>query len=269
MDPGDLYGLPLEQFTEQRNALAKTLRREGRRDEAAAVSKMRRPSAAAWAVNQLVRTQRREVDALFGAGDALQKAQADLLGGNIEPGELRRAVDAERAAVDRLTATARGLLSADGRELTPATLERVSETLHAAALDEDARMKVRDGRLERELRHIGLGALEAGPSPRRKPRGEPARAENRKRAAGKAQKLDAARQMEAEARAEWERATAALREAEERRGRVASELREAEERRGRAASELREADQAVREARRREVEAARKHQRAKRGLDRR
>ena len=253
MDPGDLYGLPLEEFTEQRNALAKALRSEGRRDEAAAVSKMRKPSAAAWAVNQLVRTQSREVGALFEAGDALQKAQAHLLAGRAEPGALRQAVDAERAAVDQLTDAARGLLSSDGHELTPPTLQRVSDTLHAAALDEHARATVRDGRLERELRHIGLGALEAGPAAGRRPQAERARSGSGKRDE-KADQLKLARTAEAGARSQLESATAALRGAEERRSRAADELRVAE--------------QGVREARRQEAEAAREHQRAKRALDR-
>jgi hypothetical protein len=162
MEPHDLYGLPLEQFTEQRNALAKELRRDKRRDEAQDVSQLRKPSVAAWAVNQLVRTQRAEVAALFKAGDALEKTQADLLAQRAEPESLRRAVAAERAAVDQLIEKARGLLSSEGHELTPARLEQVSETLHAAALDQDARAQVQVGCLERELRHIGLGGLSLG-----------------------------------------------------------------------------------------------------------
>lgn len=85
MEADDLFGLPLERFTEERNALARELRREGRRDEAAEVARLRKPSVAAWAVNQLVRTQRREVDQLFAAGDALREAQAGLLAGRAAP----------------------------------------------------------------------------------------------------------------------------------------------------------------------------------------
>ncbi|HUZ30395.1 MAG TPA: hypothetical protein VMU90_14200 [Solirubrobacteraceae bacterium] len=171
MEPHDLYGLPLEQFTEQRNALAKALRREKRRDEAQEVSKLRKPSVAAWAVNQLVRTQRGDVATLFETGDALQKAQDDLLAKRAGPESLRRAVVAERAAVDQLTERARGLLSSEGHELTPARLEQVSETLHAAGLDQAARDQVHGGCLERELRHIGLGGLSlgAGDAPARAP----------------------------------------------------------------------------------------------------
>jgi hypothetical protein len=183
MDSTELYGVPLERFIEERNALAKQLRQGDRRDEAARVMKLRRPSLAAWAVNQLVRTQRREVDELFKAGDALQTAQADLVAGRGDPDALRRAVDAERAAADRLVDKARGLLSSQGHELTPAKLEQVSETLHAAALDQEARSRVQDGCLHRELRHIGLGALVApsgAEAPRTAPRRAPARASTRK-----------------------------------------------------------------------------------------
>jgi hypothetical protein len=187
MDPGDLYGLPLERFTEERNALAKELRRRGRGDETADVSKLRKPSVAAWAVNQLVRTQRRDLDALLSAGDALQAAQAELLAGRSDPGSLRKAVDAQRGALARLTEKARGLLSADGHELTPARLEQVRETLEAAALDPGARASVSDGCLERELRHVGLGPLTGGPVRlSRKPKADPratvkARADARRR----------------------------------------------------------------------------------------
>src|SRR6059058_3259568 len=113
MDRGELYGLPLDRFVPERTALAKALRQQGRREEAAEVAKLRKPSVAAWAVNQLVRTQRREIDALFAAGDALQKSQGDVLAGRGDAGSLRAAADAERAALDRLGQKARGLLTAD------------------------------------------------------------------------------------------------------------------------------------------------------------
>ena len=49
-DPIDeLYGLPLEDFVAQRDALAKRLRADGDRDAAAAVKKLPKPTRAAWA----------------------------------------------------------------------------------------------------------------------------------------------------------------------------------------------------------------------------
>ena len=167
MEPDDLYGLALDRFIPERGALAKALRADKRRDEAAEVAALRKPSVAAWAVNQLVRTQGDGLRELFDAGDGLREAQADLLAGRGDGRTLRAANERERDAVDTLVEAARGLLSSDGHELSPAVVERVADTLHAAALDAGAREQVRDGRLERELRHAGLGLGESpGPAPR-------------------------------------------------------------------------------------------------------
>jgi hypothetical protein len=239
MNPRDLYGLPLERFTEDRNALAKQLRGEGRRDEAAEVSKLRKPSAAAWAVNQLVRTQRRGIDTLFDAGDMLQNAQAALLTGQAEPGDLRTAVEAERAAVDQLTEKVRGLLSSEGHDLTAATRERVSETLHAAALDQGARTEVQDGCLHRELRHVGLGAMAATTTSAAGSSDRPQRAfsaaptsdkrDRARQAQERAARLKAARKVETDTRRQAERASRDLVAARQQRDQTAQKLGEAEE----------------------------------------
>jgi hypothetical protein len=228
MNANDLYGLPLDRFIPERGALAKSLRAGGERDEAAGVAKLRKPSVAAWAVNQLVRTQGAEVKALFKAGDQLQRAQADLLAGKGDAAKLRTATEREREAVDELTAAARGLLSSEGHELTPSTLERVSDTLHAAALDEGARGEVKDGCLVRELRHVGLGAfgeLAAAPP-------APKQDEAKRKAAEKA---------EAERRRALERANRAVETAQARRDRAADALREAEDALARARQSAAEA----------------------------
>jgi hypothetical protein len=251
----DLYGLPLERFTEERNALAKRLRQDGSGDEAAAVSKLKKPTVAAWAVNQLVRTQRRDVGALFDAGDALHKAQADVIARRGSAGELRQAAERERAAVAKLMEKARGLLTSQGHELTQATLDRVSETLDAAALDEHARSRVRDGRLERELRHVGLGAAGSGVAPatgRSRSRASEAKppADRARTDRDRAEKLRAARKAAGDARRVAERARRELKAAQERHDRAAETLREAEdalvaarERANRAATASQQADE--------------------------
>src|ERR1700759_3928190 len=146
LSPRDLYGLPLDRFIPERAALVKELRGDKKRDEAAEVAALRKPSVAAWAVDQLVRTQRKAVSELFDAGDALRAAQDDVLAGRGDGQTLRAAVERERGAVDALTVSARGLLTADGHEWSPTIIERVADTLHAAALDDDAREQVREGR---------------------------------------------------------------------------------------------------------------------------
>jgi hypothetical protein len=255
MDPHDLYGLPLERFTPERNALAKRLRADGRRDEAARVAAMRKPSVGAWAVNQLVRSQRRAVKQLFTTGDVLRRVQSELLAGRGDAGKLLEAAKRERAAVDWLVETARGLLSSEGRELSQATLDRVGETLHAAALDDEARAEVEGGCLHQELRRVGLGEAGAVAAPPRTGRAarkasEPDPAVERERK----ERMQAARRAEADARRAAERA---------RRG-----LEDAEQRRDRAAQLLEDAEARVRAARRRAEETAREHEAARRDLDR-
>jgi hypothetical protein len=243
VDVDDLYGLPLERFTPERGALARELRSAGRRDEASDVAALRKPSVAAWAVNQLVRTQRRAVDELFEAGDALRAAHDQVLAGRGEAGSLRSAVARERAAVDELIKAARGLLTVDGHELSPTIIDRVADTLHAAALDDDARSQVRGGRLERELRHVGLGVVASGSAPARAParkrarkapvdgEARPAKSEESVRAAAeeRARARTGARAAEREARRRLERAIRALEAARERRDKASQALEEAEE----------------------------------------
>jgi hypothetical protein len=265
VDADELYGLPLERFVPERDALAKSLRASGEREEAARVAKLRKPSVAAWAVNQLVRTQRRAVDELLEAGDALAQAHADVVAGTGDGRSLRTAAERERAAVDALVGAARGLLSSEGHELSPAIVDRVADTLHAAALEEQARDQVRHGRLERELRHVGLGAgglavampaptvksAKRAAKPEQTPEPRPARESGR----SAEPKVDlvaarkAARAAEVEARRRAERAERALRSATDARDRAAGRLREAEEALAAAEAEAREAAEAHRLAR--------------------
>jgi hypothetical protein len=238
VDIDDLYGAPLDRFVPQRTELAKALRNEGHREEAAEVAALRKPSVAAWAVNQLIRTQGRSVKELFGAGDALRRAHEQAASGRGDAQALRKATQDERAAVDALIESARGLLSSEGHELSPAVVDRVAETLRAAAMDPDARSQVSQGRLERELRHVGLGFLgdiggAPAPAPKRKapaPKGkqdqEQKAAEARERE--RAQALKDARASEKEARRELERAQRSVDSAQSRCDKAAAALDGAE-----------------------------------------
>ncbi len=192
VDVDDLYGLALDRFIPERASLVRTLRSAGAREQAATVGALRKPSLAAWAVNQLIRTQPRESEELFAAGDALREVQNGVLAGSADARDLRSAAAQERDAVDALVAAARGLLSSGGHELSAATVERVAETLHAAALDDEARTQVSEGRLVRELRHVGLGAgLGAAVAP------PPARARDAATEPAVATKRDAAPERDA------------------------------------------------------------------------
>jgi hypothetical protein len=283
VEPDDLYGLPLDRFVPERGALARALRADGRREQAAEVAGLRKPSVVAWAVNQLVRTQGRALAELYDAGDKLREAQAAVLAGRGDARSLHAAADRERVAVDALVIAARGLLTSEGHELSASTIDRVAETVHAAALDDDARVQVRQGRLERELRHVGLGVGPAAapgapaPAPAVRPPGK-AKPRSRETApgerdgTGQRDREPIARERVEAQRVERERTQARkiarINESEARRSadHAARAVRVAEERRERAADALRDAEQALAEARSQAETAGDRHRRAEQEL---
>jgi hypothetical protein len=240
MDEHDLYGLPFDRFVPERTALARALRTSGDRKGAEAVAALRKPSVSAWAVNQLVRTQSRTVAELFAAGDAARRAQTDLLSGQGRGEALRDALTHEREAVGDLIDVARGLLGSEGHELSPAMLTRVADTLHAAALGEEARVQVAGGCLRRDLRHVGLAGME----------GAPAAAPRRRVAAQPAKDHSALRKAEGAARRVAERAARAADAARAKRDAAANALQAAEAELATAEEAAAEAETALAQARR-------------------
>ncbi|HYM57352.1 MAG TPA: hypothetical protein VES79_05260, partial [Solirubrobacteraceae bacterium] len=152
-DADALYGLALDEFTGARDALAKRLRSEKRRDEADAVRALRKPSLAAWAINQSVRGHPDETRALLDAGAALREAHEALLRGG-DADAVRAASEHERDAIRRLTGLAREEL---GPRASEATAEKIRSTLRAASVDEGVRERVAQGRLEREAEGAATG----------------------------------------------------------------------------------------------------------------
>ncbi|HLQ24168.1 MAG TPA: hypothetical protein VK132_13220, partial [Gemmatimonadales bacterium] len=63
------------EFVRIRDAVAARLRKAGRRPEAAEVTRLRRPSPALWAVNQLAHEHAGELGAFLTAVDQLRIAQ--------------------------------------------------------------------------------------------------------------------------------------------------------------------------------------------------
>src|SRR5689334_9656042 len=167
-DPADdLYGLPLEEFTAARDAAARELRRSGDREAAAELAKLAKPTPAAWAANQLARTEPDLVQALLDAGEELRDAQAEAVGGG-GGAALREATLAEREAVEAAMAAAAELKPA-GRPLSRAMADRLRATLHAAAADDAVREALAAGRLASEAEAGGawpLGAMSAPAKPR-------------------------------------------------------------------------------------------------------
>jgi hypothetical protein len=141
----ELYGLPLEEFTAARDRLAGELRDSGDAT-ASEVKKLRRPTVSAWAVNQLVRNHRKDVQELLKVGDDVRAA---LSGGGAE--KMRDVSARRRRVIDRLTDRAEEELTRAGHATSRTTLDKVGDTLMAATMDQEAADELRAGRLTREL----------------------------------------------------------------------------------------------------------------------
>jgi hypothetical protein len=278
----DLYGLPPGEFTRARDARVKEVRKEDR-EAADAIKGLRKPTVAAWALNQLARRRPKDVERLLTAGDELRAAQEELLAGG-ERSALQEAAAKERELVAELSADAAALASEAGQSGS-GLQEKVAGTLHAAALDEETAGELRSGRLVREreaMAGFGIAADTAftaprGPAPKSRqkkapPPSKPARgqakgdAEQRrlpaaaKDGAEQRQRLAAAKTDERHARRELEAAVKALRHAEERAEAAKAHAAEAAERARTTADRLKDAKRA-------EAAARKAHTRAERALE--
>jgi hypothetical protein len=153
-----LYQLPLEDFTRARNDLSSRLKKAHQADVAAEVRSLKKPSAVAWAANSLVWSDPQLVGELLAAGERLRDVQQDALRGKAGADDVAEASGAERDAVRALLAVARSRL---GERATATLLDRLGQTLRAAAVDDEARMLLERGRLTDELNAVGFGPLEA------------------------------------------------------------------------------------------------------------
>jgi hypothetical protein len=152
--PGDderideLFALAPEEFTAARNALVKQLRADGQRERATEVAGLRRPTAAAWAVNQAVRAHADEFEALLAAGAAVRTAQRRALSG--VRGGMRDATRRRREQIEHLTDRAVRILDDHG-VASAAHRGDIVATFDAASADEAAAARVREGRLSQAL----------------------------------------------------------------------------------------------------------------------
>jgi hypothetical protein len=253
-----LYGLPPGDFTRARDELARRLRKEGRRADADAVKALRKPTAAAWALNQLARRRPKEVDRLLAAGKRLRKAHEELLSGG-DRSALQDASAAERELVDTLTRDATAVAAEAGTASSTALDERIRNTLHAAALDEQTAADLAAGRMVRDREAVGMfGAATAAPETTRKTR-----------AADKGRSDTGARDL-AKRRRDLERELASARAEEQKAQRAHARAVKASERAGRRADEARrraeEARDGLREAEQLERDTAKSYDCATRAV---
>jgi len=162
-----LYAGELEDFTPDRDALAKELAAEGDREGAKQVKALRKPVVSAWALDVLAHEDPDAIGELLELGERLRDAQRRAIsGGDVEP--LREATDERRRLVSDLAGKAAAILERSG-SASSANGDAVVTTLEAAAADEEAGELLRSGRLIKPLRPPtsfggaeGLRVLEGG-----------------------------------------------------------------------------------------------------------
>ena len=146
----ELYGLPPTEFTAARDEAAARAKLEGQSALAKQIGALRKPVAAAWVVNLLVRRKRAEVERLFAIADRLREAQRTG-----EGGELRELNKAAQAVVPAVVRMAGDLAKSAGRPVTEAVAGHVHQTLRAAMADPTAAAAVLSGRMVAPLEATG------------------------------------------------------------------------------------------------------------------
>ncbi|MFJ8819228.1 hypothetical protein [Amycolatopsis thermoflava] len=245
----ELYALPRDEFTSARTDRAKEAK--GRDPELAKrISQLRKPTVAAWLVNQVSRRHPDEVGQLADLGARLRTAHQKLAGD-----ELRTLSRQRNELIRRLSGRAGGVAGEAGVPYSDVAMRQVEDTFEAAVSDPDAAAEVAAGRLSAALEPSSsedwLAAALAA-SPKRK--AAPAPAPKPPKRDPEAERRQAALE---EARAKADEAEAARDEAQQALDEVSARADKAAARVAELRSQL---DDASREERavRKELTAARK-----------
>ncbi|WP_263998216.1 hypothetical protein [Mycobacterium yunnanensis] len=157
-----LYGVDPAEFTELRTQLVAAAKKRGDTKGAKVIGAARRPTAAAWVVNALVRADPTARDRLGELSSRLRAAHAAMDGNGI-----REASAAQRRLLEELVRT--GFAAAGVAHPTAALRDDVVGTLQAAVADADVAARL--GRLEKAERWSGFGEFgtvtAVGPTPAR------------------------------------------------------------------------------------------------------
>jgi hypothetical protein len=281
-----LYAADPAEFTDRRADLVAQARADGDKATARAIGALRRPTRAAWVVNQLARADPDAIDRLSGLGDELRAAEQALDGG-----QLRELSQTRRELLAELTRQA--LDDAGVADPPDALVQEVTGTLGAAVADPQVAAQVGRAQLAKAVQPAGFGfALAAGeadeddrarpaPAPRRPARPVLPKGTSQKRAAQeraeqkRAAREQADRERAERARAEAERQRRAIGQAEQARAEAdraveAAHATEADRENTvrRLEVQLEDAQDALADAKRRSREARTAQRQASKNLDR-
>jgi hypothetical protein len=260
----ELYALPLDSFTRERNARAKAAGDAGLAD---GIRSLRKPSLAAWVVDLLARGARDELGQAVELGAALREAQEEL-----DAGALAELTRQRRALVAGLARRAAALAKEEGVAVSQAALVEVEKTLNAAMRDAGAAAAVLTGRLVRTLDVVGFDAADldgavAGEIPAQAPR--PTRDDLAERRARKAAERAAREAAQAAGAADRELAAAetALTRAQGHADRLHDRIAELQAELVRIGHEAERADAALAQADEARDAASRRAKKARRDSD--
>jgi hypothetical protein len=167
------------EFVARRDELARELRDSGRSEDAATVTRLRKPTVVVTAVNRAARD--RPKAALAAAEAALQVKEAQA--GNRPEGFKTARAELE-SALELLAEVAVTHVAPRGRAPSDAMRRRVRDLLRSAVADDDARDALVRGALTEELEAAGFspfaGMTPAPARPTRGPKRGPSRAEQQR-----------------------------------------------------------------------------------------
>jgi len=220
----DLYGLVPGEFVAARDDRAKQARAAGDPQLARDLKALRKPAAAAWLANAMVRHMTDQIEQVLELGKAMREAQEDL-----DAAELRTLNRQRRQLVTAVVRQGRKVGADLGQKVSDVAAEQAAATLQAAMADESAEAALRTGLLVEPMATTGLDPVDlTGVLAVPEALGERAPSHGRKVAAARGRrtsKEDAAAALRAEiARAEQEET-----EAEGRAASAERELRSTED----------------------------------------
>ena len=166
---GELYGLPPEDFLAARRTLAAQAKADKETGLAKAIESIRKPTAAAWAINQLVRARPADIDRLVELAAGLHDAQEKM------DGAAMKSLGRERTTlIDELVRATAEVARDAGGSLSMPVANQVRETFVAALATTAAAEAVGSGQLTRALSYAGFGDVDlseatAAPAPARRP----------------------------------------------------------------------------------------------------
>jgi hypothetical protein len=165
----ELYGADPETFTGRRGELAAAARDAGDRAAAKAITALRRPTRAAWVVNQLARADPSAAEKLTELAVALRAAQQARQGPR-----LRELSAARGSLVDALTAQALALAGVS--DPPPSLRLELAQTLTAVIADPEVAADFAKGTLTHAVQWSGFGLPPADAEPGAEETGETRRA---------------------------------------------------------------------------------------------